>query len=80
MPSCGLLPHFDDLRPLFADQLRVLEQLDRNTTAWEAAHGRIRQLVSLERSGGHAVPEFLLHVDGDDAWWRWSDKPFPAQR
>ena len=25
---------------------------------------------------GRPVPEFLLHVDGDDAWWRWSDEPF----
>jgi hypothetical protein len=23
-----------------------------------------------------ATPEFLLHLDGIDAWWRWHDKPF----
>ena len=24
--------------------------------------------------GGH-VPEFMLHMAGDKAWWRWSDEP-----
>ena len=22
------------------------------------------------------VPEFLLHIEGDTAWWRWNDEPF----
>jgi hypothetical protein len=25
---------------------------------------------------GRDVPEYLLHIDGDEAWWRWSDEPF----
>jgi hypothetical protein len=25
---------------------------------------------------GALVPEFLLHIDGEDAWWRWSDESF----
>ncbi len=22
------------------------------------------------------VPEFLLHIEGEQAWFRWSDEPF----
>jgi hypothetical protein len=22
---------------------------------------------------GRDVPEWLLHIDGDEAWWRWAD-------
>jgi hypothetical protein len=32
--------------------------------------------VSLAAPDGHLVPEFLLHIDGSEAWWRWSDEPF----
>jgi hypothetical protein len=68
---------FDELRPLFAEELRLLDRLDQDTEAWEAAYDRVRQEVSLERPDGFAVPGFLLHVDGEDAWWRWTDEPFP---
>jgi hypothetical protein len=44
---------------------------------WEAAYDRIRQAVRLLAPDGRPVAEFLLHIDGDDAWWRWSDEPFP---
>ena len=73
-------PAFEELRPLFAEELRLLDQLNQNTEAWEAAYARILQAVSLESRDGRAVPEFLLHVDGQDAWWRCSDEPFPAPR
>ena len=71
-------PAFDELRPLFAEELRLLDQLDHDVEAWEAAYDRVRQAVILERPDGFAVPEFLLHVDGGDAWWRWSEEPFPG--
>jgi len=71
-------PEFDELRPLFAEELRLLDQLDHDVEAWEAAYDRVRQAVILERPDGFAVPEFLLHVDGGDAWWRWSEEPFPG--
>jgi len=73
-------PAFEELRPLFAEELRLLDQLNQNTEAWEAAYARIPQAVSLESPDGRAVPEFLLLVDGQDAWWHWSDEPFPAPR
>jgi hypothetical protein len=71
-------PAFDELRPRFVEELRLLDRLDQDVVAWEAIYDRIRQEVILERPDGFAVPEFLLHVDGEDAWWRWSDEPFPG--
>jgi hypothetical protein len=42
----------------------------------EAAYARIRKAVTLLYPEGRPVPELLLHVDGGDAWWRWTDEPF----
>ncbi|MCO8270762.1 hypothetical protein M1L60_09160 [Actinoplanes sp. TRM 88003] len=59
----------DDLRPLFAEELRLLEQVE----AWEAAYDAISAAVTLRYPDGQVVPEFLLHLEGDEAWWRWID-------
>lgn len=53
-------------------------------------HGRVRAYEGLagvrplfaeelRYPDGREVPEFLLHVDGEDAWWRWSDEPFDPE-
>ncbi|MBM2623167.1 hypothetical protein JIG36_47490 [Actinoplanes sp. LDG1-06] len=60
-----------ELRPLFADELRLL---DDDPEAWEKAYDELRSVVTLRCPEGHDVPEFLLHLDGDEAWWRWSDE------
>jgi hypothetical protein len=67
-------PGFEELRPLFAEEQRLAESEDDD--AWQGAYDRVRAAVELRYPDGRAVPEFLLHVDGDDAWWRWSDEPF----
>lgn len=46
---------------------------------WEAAYRRIREVVRLLAPDGRTVPEFLLHIEDEDAWWRWSDEPFPEK-
>ena len=43
---------------------------------WEPAYGRVREAVSLAAPDGRRVPEFLLHIQDESAWWRWSDEPF----
>jgi hypothetical protein len=68
---------FARIRPLFEEELRRVDHLDDDDASWEAAYDRNRQAVSLLYPDGQAVPEFLLHIDGDEAWWRWSDEPFP---
>ena len=71
-------PAFDELRPLFVEELRLLDRLDQDVEAWEAAYDRVRREVILERPDAFAVPEFLLHVDGEYARWRSGDEPFPG--
>jgi hypothetical protein len=70
------MPGFEEVRPLFEQELRAVEQIDDDVGSWQAAYDRIRSTVSLLHPEGHPVPEFLLHVDGEDAWWRWNDEPF----
>jgi hypothetical protein len=61
----------------FDDEIRRLALIDEETEQWEAAYRRIRAVVGLMTPDGRPVAEFLLHIDGADAWWRWSDKSFP---
>jgi len=74
-PAAG----FAEVRPLFDDELRRLELIDDELEQWEAAYRRIREAVRLLAPDGRAVPEFLLHIEDEDAWWRWSDEPFPEE-
>ena len=66
---------FEEIRPIFEDELRLLDD-EENIEAWEQAYYRVRSEVKLAHPDGHLVPEFLLHIDGREAWWRWSDEPF----
>lgn len=65
-----------DVRSLFAAELRLLDRVDDDVEAWERAYDAVREAVVLRCPDGRDVPEFLLHVDGDEAWWRWSDEAF----
>jgi hypothetical protein len=49
--------------------------LDDHFEEWDRIYGRIADALSLLPPRG-PVPEFLLHVEGDEAWFRWSDEPF----
>jgi hypothetical protein len=60
------MPGLDEVRPLFEQELRALEQIDDDFVSWQAARDRIRSAVSLLYPEGHPVPEFVLHVDGED--------------
>jgi hypothetical protein len=66
----------EDVLPLFAEELLRLEGIDDDTESWEQAYNAIRIVVTLRDPEGNEVPEFLLHIDADEAWWRWSDEPF----
>ncbi len=65
---------FATLRELFASQLALAEDPGEE---WERVYDEIRRRVSLTSPEG-PVPEFLLHIEGERAWFRWSDKPFDA--
>lgn len=71
------LPGYAAVADLLAEELRLHEASeDAETPEWTAAYRRIREVTRLTRPDGSEVPEYLLHVDGDEAWWRWSDTPF----
>ncbi|MEV6945120.1 hypothetical protein AB0N07_24565 [Streptomyces sp. NPDC051172] len=69
-------PAFAAVRDLFARELALIERDDEeHWQEWEAAYDEITRRVSLSSPDG-PVPEFLLHIEGDRAWFRWSDEPF----
>jgi alkanesulfonate monooxygenase SsuD/methylene tetrahydromethanopterin reductase-like flavin-dependent oxidoreductase (luciferase family) len=67
---------FDELRPVFAEELRRVQRIDDDVPAWDRAYDAVRAAVTLRYPDGQDVPEFILHLDGEQAWWRWSDEPF----
>ncbi|MET9750381.1 hypothetical protein ABZZ92_32450 [Streptomyces ardesiacus] len=69
-------PAYGAVRDLFARELALVEQDDDEHRAeWETVHREIGRRVRLVSPDG-PVAEFLLHIDGDRAWFRWSEKPF----
>ena len=68
---------FEDVAPLFEKDLQLLDAMtDVETPEWTAAYERIRAETRLTYPDGRDVAEYLLHIDGDQAWWRWTDEPF----
>ena len=62
---------FADVRPLFDAELALIEA-DDDIDAWERAYDRIQESMSLISPDG-PVTDYLLHVQGDEAWFRWVD-------
>ena len=77
------LEGFEEIRHLFVEEQRLLDTIStgdvapEDVDAWEAAYDRVREAVTLRYPHGGVVPEFLLHIDGDQAWWRWTDEHDP---
>lgn len=75
-------PVFARVRPPFARELALMQAAmtapadeDEPWAAWESAYGEVRRAVTLCSPSG-PVAEFLLHIEDDQAWFRWSDEPF----
>jgi hypothetical protein len=68
------LPAFADVRPWFDEELALLDAGD-DTGRWSRAYDRITDSLSLVAPAG-PVAEFLLHIRGDQARFRWTDEPF----
>jgi hypothetical protein len=69
-------PEFEKIRHLFEAELHLLDRVDEDPMAYERAYQAVEDAVRLINPAGSSVPEFLIHVDGSAAWWRWSDEPF----
>jgi hypothetical protein len=71
---------FDRFADLFRREIELVEaDLDRELPEWEHVYRSIRQSLQLLRPDGSIVPEFLLHIHGSEAWFRYSDEPFDAE-
>ncbi|WP_367318995.1 hypothetical protein [Streptomyces sp. HUAS ZL42] len=69
-------PAFAAVEELFVRELALADRDDDgHLEEWETVYHEIRRRVSLSSPDG-PVPEFLLHIEGDRAWFRWSDEPF----
>lgn len=61
-------PGLERFRPLFEAELQG-EDGDIGDPRLSA----LRRELRLSKPGGKRVAAFMLHVDGDEAWWRWVD-------
>jgi hypothetical protein len=68
-------PEFASVEPLFRAELELLNTLDDNIDEYDEAYEKIRAATTLHHPDGRAVADFLLHIDADQAWFRWSDEP-----
>ncbi|MDT0612634.1 hypothetical protein [Streptomyces lancefieldiae] len=69
-------PAYGAVQDLFARELALAERDDAGHWAeWERVYAEIGHRVRLVSPDG-PVAEFLLHIKGDRAWFRWSDEPF----
>lgn len=72
-------PAFDEVEELFARDIALTKaDDDGHWTRWEETYDEIRRQVTLTSPDG-PVPEFLLHIEGERAWFRWSDEPFDEE-
>ncbi|WP_345593000.1 hypothetical protein [Streptomyces marokkonensis] len=73
-------PAFDAVQDLFARELALVERDDEgHWEEWETVYAEIERRVRLVSPDG-PVAEFLLHIEGERAWFRWSDEPFQRER
>lgn len=69
-------PAFEDVRELFAHELRVLKANTNDDPAqwdeWEAVHARLHEPgLRLEAEDDSFIADdILIHIEGTEAWWR----------
>jgi hypothetical protein len=66
---------FFTLAPMFTREHTLAQKVTQDPLRWWSAHRRLRAEIRLLRPDGHDVPEFLLHIAGDHASWRYPEAP-----
>lgn len=67
-------PGLEELRPAFEREWALINEADDlDYDAWERAYEPISRLTLASPTG--PVAEFLLHIEGDEARFRWSAEP-----
>lgn len=74
-------PAFERFRERFDAERRLIEETTFDSIEEVEARESIQRSLRadglcLRRPDGTAVAEFMLHVDDDRAWFRYSDEPF----
>jgi hypothetical protein len=66
-------PDFEGVRPLFDEELRLLNTRRSTSREWEEASERIEGLglTLVSPDEAQIIDDFLLHIDGDRAWFRY---------
>ena len=67
---------FEAIEPFLVEDLKFLELSDPDgddVERWEQLSDTYLAGTTLMKPSGEAVAEFLLHIEGDEAWWRSSD-------
>jgi len=71
--NCKFQPTDDflEIEPLFKEELKFLNADDMQ--AWETAYSRVEALGLrlVDIKDGKDIGEFLLHIEGDEAWCRY---------
>lgn len=69
---------FAEFKDAFAEELALVEggDFDQNLARWEKLYLAIQDRLRLQGPDGVAVAEYVLHIDGERAWFRFSDQPF----
>jgi len=71
-------PGFEAIRPAFEREVAIVDaEGDLDYEAWQEAYEPISRLTLVSPAGPAA--DFLLHVRGEEAWFRWSDEPLDDQ-
>ena len=71
--NCEFKPaaSFEEVRSYFDEELKLVEA--DSMEEWESAYARINalglRLIDVEK--GEDIGDFLLHVQGDEAWFRY---------
>lgn len=66
-------PAFEEVRPLFATELALLDDSEAVAAGtWDQAYRTIDALhLTLVGDDGQRLDDFLLHIEGDRAWFRY---------
>lgn len=66
-------PAFEEVRPLFARELELLnaDRMDEWEAVWTAIFDLgVKLRPASARDASEDISEFILHLDGSEAWWR----------
>lgn len=63
------LPEFEDYRSIFTEGLKLIDAV--GSEEWEAWEIALQTFSLIEvTSVFHPITEFMLHIEGDKAWFR----------